>query len=265
MSNNFSLADANKHLSRLGIAPIGTFRSTMLPGAGLDPTSLSGYYDHTGRPVSLDGEDLEELQEAAQDLSDYGGISSMTPNYIVEGISSPNDNELTPTDSADNNRSISVPGERRDWSKPREKSFSEKRREAFLNLDPNNRGYAAIRAADAATGRYRQGNDFYYKIDGELQKVNEETWRKGQHKQLSPEELKEGYVGAVREHLEPVTTNYAIPITTETGKNVNVDWNRMSVEEFDLNNTLPGLGQLSDGYRADLKNRYFSEGNDDEE
>ena len=263
MSNNFSLADANKHLSRLGIAPIGTFRSTMLPGAGLDPTSLSGYYDHTGRPVSLEGEDLEELQEAAQDLSDYGGIPSMTPDYIVEGISSPNDGEVSPTDSADNNRSIGVPGERRNWSESREKSFSEKRREAFLN--PANRGYAAIRAADAATGRYRQGNDFYYKIDGQLQKVNEETWRKGQHRQLSPEELKEGYADAVKKHLAPVDTNYATPITTETSEAVDVDWSRMNVEDFDLNNTLPGLGQLSDKHREDLKGKYFSEGNDDEE
>ena len=45
----------------------------------------------------------------------------------------------------------------------------------------------ALRAADAATGRFSQGGEFFYNVDGKLQKVNKEAYRKGQHVQLSPE------------------------------------------------------------------------------
>lgn len=258
MKNKLSLDDANEHLSRLGISPIGTYRSSMLPGMGADPASLAGYYDQSGRAIGLDGENLDDLREAAQDLSDYGGIPSMTPNYIVEGISTPGESGASPTDTADNNRAVSVPGERIDWSKPREKSFSEKRKEAFLDL--NNSGYAAIRAADAAVGRYRQGNDMYYKDGDELVKVNEETWKKGQHRQLSADEIKSGYVGAIKSTLVPVSTKDTLePIADMPVSNYStevqpqINWRDDNVDEFVTNNIAP------EDQRKRYKDNYFGE------
>ena len=260
MKNKLSVDGVNEHLNRLRISPIGTYRSSMLPGMGLDPASLAGYYDQSGRAIGLDGENLDELREAAQDLSDYGGIPSMTPNYIVEGISTPGESGVSATDTADNNRSVSVPGERMDWSKPREKSFSEKRKEAFLNLDPNNSGYAAIRAADAAVGRYRQGNDMYYKVGDEMKKVNEETWRKGQHRQLSPEQIKSGYVDAVKSRLVPVSisdgfeTDEALSVgSIEPTVIPSINWRDDNIEEFTANNVAP-MTQAEQ-----YKQNYFSE------
>ena len=70
-------------------------------------------------------------------------------------------------------------------------AFLRARREAFLN--PNNRGYGAIRAADAAVGRFRQGDKFFYNDAGTMREVDEQTWRKGQHQAINPlDEMEEG-------------------------------------------------------------------------
>ena len=119
--------------------------------------------------------------------------------------------ELSPIETADNNRSVSVPGEEvpadpknsgTNWGIKQQPSFERARRDAFLDL--NNRGYSAIRAADTATGRFRQGDKFFYNVGGELQEVNEDTYRQGQHRALSADELKAGYVDAIKPTLVPV-------------------------------------------------------------
>ena len=202
MANKLSLEEVNKFLDGMGIAPLGSFRSGSLPAASLNTSSLGGYYDHTGKAIPLSGENLDDLRESAQDLADVGGLEGMTPEYIVEGISTPGQAGVSPTDTADNNRALSIPGEERtNWMQPREKSFSEKRREAFLNT--NMGSMKALRAADAATNRFSQGGNYYYKDGDELVQVNKEAYRKGQHVQLSPEEIKAAYLTPIKATMVP--------------------------------------------------------------
>ena len=78
-----------------------------------------------------------------------------------------------------------------DPQKAASEKFLKARRDAFLN--PENRGYAAIRAADAATGRFRQGDKFFYNDEGTMREVDEATYRKGQHQPINPmDEMDEG-------------------------------------------------------------------------
>ena len=158
------------------------------------------------------------------------------------------------------------------WGIKQQPSFERARRDAFLDL--NNRGYGAIRAADAATGRFRQGDKFFYNVGGELQEVNEETYRQGQHRQLSADELKSGYVEGIKSTLVPadqpdVTNPYqsetgvtmpkgeapdipagAAPITPVT--TVDTD-----DTEFNINNQAPAYEA-----QVDMKGKYFDKGDD---
>ena len=207
--------------------------------------------------------------------------AGFTPAVVVEGSSTPGQTGVTPADTADNNRSVSVPGEEvaadpknsgTNWGIKKQPSFERARRDAFLNLD--NRGYSAIRAADAATGRFRQGDKYFYNVGGNLQEVNEETYRQGQHRQLSADELKSGYVEGIKSTLVPadqpdVTNPYqsetgvempkgeapeipagAAPITPAT--TVDTD-----DTEFNINNQAPTYET-----QVDMKGKYFDKGDD---
>ena len=146
------------------IADVNSFLSNDLPtvdisGSEFNATQRSDGTYNAPQKVVVGGK--------AVNFADLDGALSDT---VVEGISTPGKTGISPADTADNNRSVSVPGdEPTDWSKPRQKSYSELRREAFL--DPNNRGYGAIRAADAAVGRFRQGDKFFVNDGGTLRRL----------------------------------------------------------------------------------------------
>jgi len=285
MSPKIDLGAANSLLSGLGIgnmADVNSFLSEQLP---VSPGEKQGQ----GKQTSLTNDEFILQAQGAGALDGFKGGTNdeailyaqnagFTPTAVVEGSSTPGEIGASPADTADNNRSVSVPGEDpqnsgTNWGVAQPKSFERSRRDAFLDL--NNRGYGAIRAADAATGRFRQGDKFFYNVGGELQEVNEDTYRQGQHRQLSAEELKSGFVEAIKPTLVPVdqpdvTSPYqndstiqmpegdapdlpegAAPITPAT----TVD---TSTSEFNYNNAPPTYET-----EVDMKGNYFNK--DDEE
>ena len=258
------LAAANTLLNALGINDIGktgTYKSVDLPETGgMDNDQFILKAQDGGYLDGFEGGTNEEAILYAQD-------KGFNPQFVAEGISTPGESGSSPADTADNNRSVSIPGEEpTDWMKPREKSFEEKRREAFLNLD--NRGYAAIRAADAATDRVRQGDKFFYKVGDELKEVNEDTYRKGQHTQLSADEIKSGYVNKIKDTLVPVAESGVfekpsadMPDMGTTQKQSPVDMSPGQTAEFEINNN-PPISEIS---RQDMKINYFAAKDDDDE
>ena len=79
------------------MADINSFLSENLP--------VVGYRDQGGREIRPTGDDLSELQGSYAD----GLISS--DQLIFEGISTPGKNGVSPADTADNNRSVRIPGD----------------------------------------------------------------------------------------------------------------------------------------------------------
>ena len=239
------------------IADVNNFMSNDLP-----TVDISGpEFDATQRPDgTYNAPEKVVVGGKAVNFADLDGALSDT---VVEGISTPGKTGISSADTADNNRSVSIPGdERTNWMEPRQKSYSELRREAFL--DPNNRGYGAIRAADAAVGRFRQGDKFFVNDGGNLREINEDAWRTGQHRALSASEMKDAYVDSVKETLVPVATADAFdvgdtPITE--AKQTTADYmGDIAETEFNMNNVAPGVSD-----RARMKGDYFNTGDDNDE
>ena len=239
------------------IADVNNFLSNDLPTVDISGSE----FDATERPDgTYNAPQKVVVGGKAVNFADLDGALSDT---VVEGISTPGKTGISPADTADNNRSVSVPGdEPTDWSKPRQKSYSDLRRERFLDL--NNKGYGAIRAADAAVGRFRQGDKFFVNDGGTLREINEDAWRTGQHRALSASEMKNAYVDSVKETLVPVATADAFdvgetPITT--AKQTTTDYmGDIAATEFNMNNLAPSVSD-----RARMKGDYFNAGDDDDE
>ena len=239
------------------IADVNNFLSNDLPTVGISGSEFNATERSDG---TYNAPQKVVVGGKAVNFADLDGALSDT---VVEGISTPGETGISSADTADNNRSVSVPGEEpTDWSKPREKSYSELRREAFL--DPNNRGYGAIRAADAAVGRFRQGDKFFVNDGGNLKEINEDAWRTGQHRALSASEMKGAYVDSIKETLVPVATADAFdvgnkPITN--AKQTTTDYmGDIAETEFNMNNVAPDVSD-----RARMKGNYFNAGDDDDE
>ena len=201
MASNLSLEEVNEFLAGMGIQPLNSFRSGSLPVVTQNTASLASDYDIDGTALTKMDEELTNLKAANQ-------VLSADDDFVVEGSSAPGGTGVSPADSADNNRALSIPGEdRTNWMKPREKSFSELRREQFLNLGNDDTGpigsMKALRAADSATGRFSQNGEYLYNDDGKIVKVNEDAYRKGQHVQLSPEELQAAYLTPIKATMVP--------------------------------------------------------------
>ena len=195
MANELTLEQVNEFLASMGIQPLGSFRAGSLPGVTRNTASLAEDYGIDGTALTKMDEELMEKHGGAQ-------ILSQNDDFVVEGASSPDGVGVSPADSADNNRALSIPGEdRTNWMEPREPSFSDKRRAMFL--DTNMDSMTALRAADAATNRFSQGGRYFYKDDDKLVEVNKDAYRKGQHVQLSPEELKAAYLTPIRATVVP--------------------------------------------------------------
>ena len=260
---NIDLDVADALLGRLNpktggkIADVNNFLSNDLPTVDISGSEFNA----TQRPDgTYNAPEKVVVGGKAVNFADLDGALSDT---VVEGISTPGKTGISSADTADNNRSVSVPGEEpTDWSKPREKSYSELRREAFL--DPNNRGYGAIRAADAAVGRFRQGDKFFVNDGGNLREINEDAWRTGQHRALSASELKDAYVNPIKETLVPVATADAFDVSRDQetySKQTTTDYmGDIAETEFNMNNVAPNASG-----RTEMKNKYFSALYDDDE
>jgi len=260
---NIDLGVADALLGRLNpktggkIADVNNFLSNDLPTVDISGSEFNATQRSDG---TYNAPEKVVVGGKAVNFADLDGALSDT---VVEGISTPGKTGISSADTADNNRSVSVPGEEpTDWSKPRQKSYSELRKEAFL--DPNNRGYGAIRAADAAVGRFRQGDKFFVNDGGNLREINEDAWRTGQHRALSASEMKDAYVDSVKETLVPVATADAFdvgdtPITE--AKQTTADYmGDIAETEFNMNNVAPGVSD-----RARMKGDYFNTGDDNDE
>ena len=216
MAKQLTLEQVNEFLASMGIQPLGSFRSGSLPVESQNTASLASDY-------ALDGTALADMDAELMQRHGGGRVLSADDEYVVEGVSSPGGVGVSPADSADNNRALSIPGEdRTNWMKPKEPSFSDKRRAAFLNMDMGS--MQALRAADAATNRFSQGGQYFYKDGDKLVEVNKEAYRRGQHVQLSPEELKAAYLTPIEATMvpdDPIVDNSGdTPVQRMTSENI---------------------------------------------
>ena len=232
------IAERNGSTSMGSIADINSFTSTALPTTPQGDTQI----------------DIDLTNVAIPDTSDP---------QVVEGISTPGLYGSSPVDTADNNRAISIPGENpeggpRNWMEPGAKSWSDARRAAFL--DPNNRGYASVRAANAATGTFRQGDKFFANDGGTLREIGEDTYRTASQRQLSPDELQAGYKEEIQATLVPVaqpdiTSGIDVEAALTPGIAVanSPQIQGISETEFGMNNN-PPTGDID---RDVLKDNYY--------
>ena len=264
------LGIAEKSLGRR-MADINSFLSENLP--------VVGYKDQGGREIRPTGDDLSELQGSYAD----GLISK--DQLIFEGISTPGKNGVSPADTADNNRSVRIPGDMDDmdpmfdetggaddddFAGPDPEDYATNysaRRTAQRNafLDPSiSSSVEAVRASNNAIGVARFGNNFYANDGGNLRQIDKNAYDKQRSTGLSAEELKGAYVDSVKETLVPVATADAFnvgetPITN--AKQTTADYmGDIAETEFNMNNVAPNASD-----RARMKGDYFNAGDDDDE
>ena len=267
-----SLDDANNLLAGLKIRPMATANSFFSEQL---PVSASEKPVQPGESVAMnDNEFSLAIQRPENDKYregfDWGKDSSVAAlrsyvkgrgfddEIVVEGASVAGQTQKvsgSPVGTADNNRAISVPGEKPagkpkkirgavdsrfddgaeygesyavQYDSPEQEKFSMARNAAFL--DPKNKGYAAVRAADAATGRFRQGDGYFYNTDDGLVQVDESTWDAGRYAPQSAQQLLKGKVEDIKQTLIPVDTPDATS-TQSPGSNKNYDSDGFSVDD----------------------------------
>ena len=130
-------------------------------------------------------------------------------------------------------------------------------------LDPKNEGYAAVRAADAATGRFRQGDGYFYNTDDGFVKVDESTWKAGKSAPISAQQLLKGKVGEVKQTLVPANTPDVTDPESEKGSVVDKIGHTFQGDEFEYNNNPPtGDDGVVDKWTKGMKDRYFGKYDD---
>ena len=267
-----NLGLAEKSLGRK-IADVNSFLSESLP--------VVGYRDQGGREIRPTGDDLSELQGSFAD----GLISS--DQLIFEGISSPGKNGVSPADTADNKRSVRIPGDMDDmdpmseatggaddddFAGPDPEDYATNysaRRRAQRNtfLDPSiSNSMDALNASKAEIGLAVRGGKHYVNDNGTLREITKAAYDKHSSTGLSAEELKGAYVDSIKETLVPVATSGVFsegmdlgPISEGVTLNSPVDMGDMSKTEFDFNNLTPGFSIP----REQMKLDYFADVNYD--
>ena len=257
------LSIANAALNRLGVpgmANVNSFLSEQLPVAP-SQKNVVGYMDRNGNEVRPEGEELELLQKRAgiyQGDAAFGGSSDT--QYIYEGISKPGKDELTPTDTADNTRAITIDSGRRgpqrgnsgvtingavderfadgaEYGESYATDYSPRRkaqREAFLS-DNYGDSLTALRAADSSIGRATFGGKRYFNDGGELREVTEEAYKKQGRSGVSADDLKNAYVDKIVESDDSTTVSAAQPdITnmTKTNKDLATKLDEVGVKSY---------------------------------
>ena len=255
------------------MADINSFLSENLP--------VVGYRDQGGREIRPTGDDLSELQGSYAD----GLISS--DQLIFEGISTPGKNGVSPADTADNNRSVRIPGDMDDMDPMSEATggaddddfagpdpedyatnYSARRtaqRNAFLDPSISN-SMDALNASKASIGLAVRGGQHYANDNGTLRKITKDAYDKHSSTGLSVDEIKGAYVDSIKETLVPVATSGVFsegmdlgPISEGVTLNSPVDMGDMSKTEFDFNNITPGFSTPREG----MKHNYFADVNYD--
>ena len=196
-----------------------------------------------------------------------GSGSLGSADSVLEGVSTPGATSASPADSADNNRSISIPGEKlaRNWMEPGQRSISDIRTRAFLDHDGHI--MEAYRAANAAVGIQRQGDKFFANDGGELREITEGLYNQVRKGTVSTDDLKNGYLTGIKSTMVPVETpdiTQAIDPTTPLSKATagiseapaqtalpGISYAQQS--EFELNNVAPDAPFS----KANMKDNYF--------
>ena len=205
---------------------------------------------------------------------------------VVEGVSVAGQGEkpgTSPTDTADNNRAISVPGEQEAKTKRRPirgavdsrfddgaeygESYSVKRtpgREAFRSnfLAGDVDSLTALRNAERSVGKFVQGGNVYANDNGTLVQITKEAGDKMNTGTLTAQEFKDSRVEDVKSTLVPVNTpDSSNPNDDSEGKPGNaVDkiQHEFQGDEFQYNNDPPvGEDGVVDKWAAGMKDRYF--------
>ena len=263
---------ANTLLAGQGIRPMATANSFFSEQL---PVSASEKPVQPGESVAMDDDTFTKtIQRKENDkyregfdwskdssvaaLRSYVKGRGFDDEIVVEGASVAGQTQKvsgSPVGTADNNRAISVPGEKPagkpkkirgavdsrfddgaeygesyavQYDSPEQEKFSMARNAAFL--DPKNKGYAAVRAADAATGRFRQGDGYFYNTDDGLVQVDESTWDAGRYAPQSAQQLLKGKVEDIKQTLIPVDTP-DITSTQSQGSNKSYDSDGFSVDD----------------------------------
>ena len=257
------LSIANAALNRIGVpgmADVNSFLSEQLPVAP-SQKNVVGYMDRNGNEVRPEGEDLKLLQERAGVFKNdpaFGGSSDT--QYIYEGSSKPGQDELTPTDTADNTRAITIDSNRRgpqrgnsgvtingavderfadgaEYGESYATDYSPRRkaqREAFLS-DNYGDSLSAVRASNAAIGVERFGMKTYANDGGTLREITKEAYDKQRNQGLSADELKNAYVDKIVESNDSTTVSAAQPdITnmTKTNKDLATKLDEVGVKSY---------------------------------
>jgi hypothetical protein len=182
---------------------------------------------------------------------DKGFDTGLGNPEVVEGISTPEKVGYSYADTADNNRSVSVPGEQPERTKrgpirgavdsrfddgaeygesyavektPGRAMFSS----TFLSGDGDS--MAALRRAEASVGKFVQGGTVYANDGGTLREISKEAGDKMNTGTLSAQEFKDSFVSDVKQTLVPADTP-DITSTQTSGSNSNNDSDGFSVDD----------------------------------
>ena len=262
-----------------GMADVNDFLSEQLP---VSP----GEKQPQGKQTSLDNDDFILQAQAGGYLDNFMGgtndeailhaqAAGFQPVAVYEGVSVPGKDAESPADTADLNRSVSIPGEQEvqkskpirgavddrfedgaeygesyatDYSKSRQA-----RRAAFL--DPNvDSSVDAVRNANNAVGIARYGNKFYANDGGTLREIDQSTYDDGRHSKLTAQKLKDGYVEDIKSTLVPADTPDVTDPESKPGNAVDEAVGNVQYREFSINNEPPiGEDTVVDKFQAGVE------------
>lgn len=279
------------------IADVNNFVSTQLP-----TVDVSGkQFDAKERP---DGTyDAPEMVVVGGKAVKFSDLDQALNDTVVEGSSTPGRTSLTPADTADNKRVITIDrdfgdgargdsDERTDFSRDYGdyegtdySPIRQARRAAFLSGDDGpGSSVRAVRDANNSVGTFRSGGNYYVNDGGTLRQVTKEAYGKANTSGLTAEELKNAYIQPIKETLVPVATkdgfetSTQVPEIYDSGISTKPDvpkgvsglsYNQQT--EFNMNNLFPGEAKDYDlespvlADRARMKSNYFSRDDDDDE
>ena len=241
------MADANSFLSeQLPVSasgkPVAPQESLMDDGEFILSAQSGGFLDGYKGDGSMEG------------AREYARAKGFNDTKVVEGISTAGQKEkpfASAVETADNNRAISVPGEkpvqtkrgpirgavdsRFDDGAEYGETYAVERtpgREAYRNafLAGDGDSMTALRNADAAVGRFVQGGKVFANDGGTLREINKEAGEKMKTGTLSAQEFKNSFVQDVKQTLVPVETPDVTSRGTP-GSNKNNDSDGFSVDD----------------------------------
>ena len=246
-----------------------------------------GYRDHAGREIRPTGDDLGELQGSYAD----GLIGK--DQIIFEGISSPGKNGTSLADTADNKRSVRIPGDMDDMDPMYEATggdddddfagpdpedyatnYSARRtaqRNAFLDPSISN-SMDALNASKAEIGLAVRGGKHYVNDNGTLREITKDAYDKHSSTGLSAEELKGAYLDAVKDSSKPAVKSgvFETDLGIETGTNneprdTPMDISYTGEAEFNMNNVMPSFAKDLDTMKTNYFKDVYSGFDDDDD